>query len=262
MDTLKKITSSSIYFIPFLFLGQETENFDLITDRPDATESPNTVPQHHLQIETGLNYETFKERNIQIETKSFNSTLLRFGLLKNLEIRLGWDFEETKFSINDIDPENVLSGFSPLLIGAKTEIARENKLFPNIGLLVHAYLPIFASTDYRSKTTGLEVIFSFAHTLSEKSSLGNNLGVAWQNDAAGIEYIYSLAYGYSISDRWGTYAEIYGNLPESTRAQHFTDAGITYLIKNNLQLDASVGTGITDDQNIIVGAGISYRIPK
>ena len=261
MEKIKKITSI-ILFIPLLISAQETENLDLITDRPDATESPNTVPQNHIQIETGLYYDSFSENDIQQETKGYNTTLLRFGVLKNLEVRLGWDFEETQYSVNNEDLKNILSGFSPLLIGAKVEIAQENKLLPNIGLLVHAHLPFFASKDYRPKTTGLEAIFSFAHTLSEKSNLSYNLGASWQNDADGIEYIYTLAYGYSLTDRLGIYGEVYGNLPENNRAQHFADAGITYLVKDNLQLDATLGTGITKDQDILLGAGISYRIPK
>ena len=261
MEKIKTITST-ILFIPLLLSAQETENFELITDRPDATESPNTVPQNHLQIETGLYYESFTENYVQQETKGYNTTLLRFGVLTNFEFRLGWDFEETQFSVDNEELENVLSGFSPLLIGFKTEIAQENKLLPDIGLLVHAYLPFFASTDYRPQTTGLDVIFSFSHTLSEKSNLGYNLGAAWQNDADGIEYVYTLAYGYSLTDRWGIYVEIYGNLPENSRAQHFADAGITYLVKNNLQLDATVGTGITEGQDILLSAGFSYRIPK
>ncbi|HET8804594.1 MAG TPA: transporter [Aequorivita sp.] len=261
MEKIKRITST-ILFIPLLISAQETENLDLITDRPDATESPNTVPQNHIQIETGLYYEAFTENDIQQETQGYNTTLLRFGVLKNLEVRLGWDFEETQYSVNNEDLENVLSGFSPLLVGAKVAIAQENKLLPNIGLLIHAHLPFFASKDYRPETTGLEAMFSFSHTLSEKSNLGYNLGASWQNDANGIEYIYTLAYGYSLTDRLGIYGEVYGNLPENNRAQHFADAGITYLVKDNLQLDATVGTGITKGQDILLGAGISYRIPK
>lgn len=262
MEATKKITAA-ILFVPFLILSQENnENYKLITDRPDATESPNTVPQFHLQVETGLYYESFTENDIQQKTKGYNATLLRFGVLKNLEFRLGWDLQEIQFSENNEDLENVLSGFSPLLIGFKTEIAQENKLLPNIGLLVHAYLPFLASTDYRPQTTGLDAIFSFSHTLSEKSSLGYNLGAGWQNDADGIEYIYTLAYGYSLTDRLGIYAEVYGNLPENNRAQHFTDAGITYLVKNNLQFDATVGRSFTKGQDILLSTGLSMRMPK
>jgi len=261
MKKIKRITST-ILFIPFLTLAQETEKTELITDRPDATESPNSVPQNHIQIETGLYYESFTENDIQNETKGYNTTLLRFGILQNLEFRLGWDFQEIHFSQNNKGLENVLSGFSPLLIGAKVEIVQEDKLLPSIGLLVHAYLPFLASTDYRLQTTGLETIFAISHTLSEKSSLGYNLGVAWQNDADGIEYIYTLAYGYSVTYHFGIYAEVYGNLPENNRALHFADVGITYLVKDNLQLDATVGRGITDNQDILLSAGVSYRIPK
>ena len=77
-----------------------------------------------------------------------------------------------------------------------------------------------------------------------------------------IAYVYTLAYGYSIIDNLSLYVELYGDLPEDSMANHFWDAGLTYLIMNNLQVDATVGSSITEGQDLLLSAGMSYRIPK
>ena len=66
----------------------------LITDRPDATEAPSVVPAGFLQVETGGFYESFNENNVTFERNVFNTTLLRYGILSNLELRVGWNIEE------------------------------------------------------------------------------------------------------------------------------------------------------------------------
>ena len=234
----------------------------LITDRPDATESPNAMPKGSLQIETGAFYDTFEENNIKTENYTYNTTLVRYGLLENLELRLGWDFTEGSTSINGNKLDNITSGFLPLLLGIKTSIAKENGLFPEIGLLGHLYLPVTASQDYKPETTGVDFRFAFAHTLSDNSSLSYNLGAAWGGDSSEASYVYTIAFGQGITDKLGAYAELYGDLPENNKANHLWDAGLTYLINNNLQLDATVGSSITKGQDLLLSAGLSFRIPS
>jgi len=264
---------TSLYSFSFIFLfvalfsinsnAQEEQTLEsLITDRPDQTESPNALAKGFLQIESGLGFETFEKNNIKTEDFTLNTTLIRYGLLDNLELRLGWNFIEGKTKINNNTLDNVTSGFSPLLFGFKTGIAKENGNFPKIGFLGHLSLPFLASTDFRPETTGVDFRFSFAHTLSEKSSLAYNIGAAWGNDSPEAAYVYTLVYGHSIVDKLSAYIELYGDLPEDNKANHLWDFGFTYLISNNFQLDASVGTSLTDGQDLMIGVGFSYRIPK
>lgn len=257
-----------IVFIPFLLMfaaiyAQEGETTPaMVTDRPDATESPLTVPKGFVQIEAGGFYTSYEENNVKSETYGYNTTLIRYGVLDNFEFRLGWNFEETRFSNNGQEASNVLSGFTPLLAGVKVEVADEDGWKPQIGLLGHLYLPFTAGTDYRPETTGADFRFSLAHTLGEKSSLSYNVGAAWGSDSPEIAYIYTLSYGYSVAENVGLYAEVYGDLPEDSQANHLWDAGITYSLKPNLQLDATVGGSITDGQDILLSAGASFRFPK
>lgn len=234
----------------------------LITDRPDATESPTAVPKGFLQVETGASYETFEDNGFKNENYTYNTTLVRYGLLNNLELRLGWDFVEGKTKINGTALNDVTSGFSPLLLGFKTTISQENGLMPEIGFLGHLYLPFTAGSDYKPETTGVDFRFSFAHSLSENSSLSYNLGAEWGDDSPEAAYVYTIAYGHGITDKLGAYAELYGDFPENSKANHLWDAGFTYLLSNNVQLDATVGTGITKGQDLLLSAGISFRLPK
>ena len=232
----------------------------LVTDRPDATEASSTVGKGVLQIESGGLYESFEENSIKNESYTYNTTLVRYGILDNLELRLGWDFVEGITKVNGTKLDNVTSGLSPLLLGVKIDIAEEKNGMPEIALIGHVFPLFSAARDYRPETTAIDFRFSFSHTLSERSSIAYNLGAQWGNDSPEAAAIYTLAYGYSITDTFGMYAELYGDLPEDSSANHYWDAGFTYLVCNDLQLDAYFGTSITSGQDILIGLGASFRM--
>jgi hypothetical protein len=232
----------------------------LVTDRPDATEASSTVGKGILQFETGGLYESFETNSVKTESYTFNTMLIRYGILDNLEFRLGWDFVEGVTKINDNKLDNVTSGLSPLLLGLKIDIAKENGAMPEIALIGHVFPVFSASKDYRPEYTGVDFRLSLSHTLCEKSSLGYNIGAEWGNDSPEAAAIYTLAYGYSVTDKFGMYAELYGDLPEDNSANHYWDAGFTYLASNDLQFDAYFGTSITKGQDILLGLGLSYRV--
>jgi len=143
---------------------------EMITDRPDVTESSSTVPKGSLQVETGAFFESFEDNNIKFESSVFNTTLLRYGLLDNLELRLGLDFAEETTTINGIK-NDVSNGLSPLLFGVKVAIVQEKNGWPEMALLGHLNFPFSASRDFKPQTTSANFIFALSHTLSEKSSL-------------------------------------------------------------------------------------------
>ena len=232
-----------------IILSQKIE-----TDRPDQTEASSLVPKKFLQVETGTYFESLDA----IDAVTYNTTLIRYGLLENLELRLGFDNAEVKLNSN-----TVASGFSPLLLGVKIGVTEEKGVLPEIAFIGHINMPFLASSDFKTKSTGTDFRFSLSHTLSEKSSLGYNIGMAWDGDITTAIYVYTIAYGYSFADKFGGYVEIYGDAYEDNSFNHLWDVGLTYLINENIQLDISGGTGITKDiQDLFLSAGISFRITK
>ncbi len=263
-----KVSTSKLTLLLALLLSlnfaftQEDNLGALVTDRPDATEASSTVGKGILQFETGIWYETFEENDTKIQDYNYNTMLIRYGILDNLELRLGWNFIEGVTTVNGTKLDDVMSGLSPLLLGMKIDIAEEQGCMPEIALIGHVFPVFSASADYRPEYTGVDFRLSLSHTLSEKSSLGYNIGAQWGDDSPEAAAIYTLAYGYSFTDKFGMYAEVYGDLPEDSSANHYWDAGMTYLVNNDLQLDAYVGTSITEGQDLLLGMGLSYRIRK
>lgn len=245
-----------------LMQAQDTNTPALVTDRPDATEAPTVVPQGSLQVETGSLYTSFDGNAFKEEVFTYNTALLRYGLLDNFELRLGWNLEETRLSNNSTPFEVAQTSFSPLLLGMKVAIVEEKGWLPEIGLIGHIFLPFTVDKDLRPEFTSTDFRFAFNHTLSEKSGIAYNIGAQWGNDSPEIAYIYTFAYGYAITERLGAYVEVYGDFPEDNSANHFWDAGLTYAIAPLVQLDATIGQSITEGQDILLSAGISFRIDK
>lgn len=257
------LTIVLIKCISFVAKAQEnTSTEELVTDRPDATEASRTVPKGSLQVETGGLYATSKEAGVTQDVIVYNTTLLRYGILDNFELRVGWNLLEERLRSKVQNTELSATGLSPLLFGMKVDITEEKGWIPEVALIGHLFLPFTASKDFKPDFTSADFRFSLSHTLSERSSIAYNIGAQWGPSSPEMAYIYTLAYGYSLSDRWGFYLESYGDLPEKSRSNHFVDGGITYLAHPLFQVDAYVGTGLSGGQDLLVGAGVSFRIDK
>lgn len=259
---MKKILLALMMLSVTLSWSQETTTPELITDRPDQTEAPNVVPKGYLQVESGGFYTTFTN-DLDFQTEFIGgTTLLRYGILERLELRLGWDFVEGRTSLNNQDFDNIASGFTPLLAGVKVSVVDEKGALPQIGLIGHIFLPFTAGQDFRPETTAVDFRFAFAHTLSERSSLSYNVGAELGGGTDELAYIYTLSYGLSLTSALGAYVEVYGDFLEDSRANHLWDAGLTYLVTPNIQIDATVGTSFTQGQDLLLSGGITFRIPK
>jgi len=145
-------------------------------------------------------------------------------------------------------------------VGTKINLTTEKGLRPEIALLSHIVLPV-GNQQPENNTPLVNLIFSLSHTLSNKFSLGYNLG--WSSDNVhqnGIG-IYTVALGYSISDNLGFFIEGYGFVNNLETATLSVDGGFTYLLSPKIQLDISAGKGISEN-NYFLSAGFSILIPQ
>jgi hypothetical protein len=129
---MNKIIIIEIILILSFNLYAQFESDHLVTDRPDQTESSSVVPKGSLQIETGLVFENdnFKIGNkTEIKTNSLNlaTTLVRYGIYKYFELRLGGQYTIEKTEI--IKNTTELSGINGLDLGTKIFLREENGYF-------------------------------------------------------------------------------------------------------------------------------------
>lgn len=236
---------------------------ELVTDRPDQTESSAIVPLNSLQIETGFVSVQDESDTYELNATTFNTTLFRYGLLKNLELRLGFEYnsEEIKNKISDNSIKT--QGFSPLYTGIKVKINKEDKWKPDVAILAGINLPFTAHKDFKPEFAASDVRLAFAHTLSDNISTGYNIGMQYDGFTSVPFYFYSLAFGISITERLGTFLEVYGITNKVTKPENLYDFGFTYLVIDNLQIDLSGGLGLNDNAiDNFISFGFSLRVPN
>ena len=165
----------------------------------------------------------------------------------------------TEFNSEKFQGERI-SGIVPLTFGFKAKLTEEKKFLPKISFLGHLTANKLGSKDFQ--TTHIVPTFRllFQHTLSEKLSLGYNFGAEWNGETPDATGIYTLSTAYSITEKLGGFAEVYGYINETKKPDHRFDTGFTYLVNDNLQIDATTGFGISKiSPDYFLSCGISYR---
>ena len=234
--------------IACLFYSYSWAQETIVTDRPDQTESSQTIPHKSFQIESGFGF-TFA--NAQTSISSPN-TLLRYGLFPFLELRL---FNDLLIQKNLSSPN--ISGLSDLQFGIKLQLYKKENKNTTVGFLSHVIAPS-GSRALSENVWGSMSRFLVTHQINDRTALAYNLGYAYHNSTKG-DLIYTLSCAHSISEKFGVFAEVYGDWTEFESANLNGDAGFTYLFKPNLQFDLSYGLGFTERMNFL-STGICWNI--
>ena len=221
-------------------------------DRPDQTESPYIVPARHFQIESGISFEKFNEQN---KSYTYPTVLFKYGVNDAFELRLIPEY------ITSYVQAEKFSGITPLTVGFKVKLAGEKGVFPMVSFIGHLGIPSIASKKFKTEWYAPSFRFTMQHTLSNNLSLGYNLGAEWDGESPTPAFIYTLTTGYSISEKLGAFLELYGFLIQKSTGDHRINAGLTYLIKNNMAADISGGIGINKyAPAFFIAAGYSIRL--
>lgn len=255
--------------VGLLVSGQVAWGQELVTDRPDQTESSVTVPVGRWQIETGWTWSRDEQDGEQVDTREVPGTLIRIGLSNRWELRLGWaGWVREEITANG--QSSAADGFADGELGAKVYLREERGATPEIALLFGTSVPVGESA-LTSDHFDPSFRFSLSHTLSDRLSLGYNLGMEWETSAAaGREHtlshgIYTVALGIGLGDRAGAFVELFGSVAASAGGspEHSLDGGFTWLLRENLQLDLAAGVGLSDAAGDgFLGVGISLRLPR
>ena len=253
----------------------------MVTDRPDQTESPNTVPRGFTQLEAGVLYAHDERRGVEFDGFEIPSTLVRIGLADRFELRVGWAgyiFEEVKGGGVKIENDGAADGelggkiglWGPALPSRSGKPAKSTG-----GLLVSVSLPI-GDNDFSRDRYDPAIRLAVDHDLADDLSLSYNLGLQWLtlpdergfDRDTGSDFIYTLALGLgnvASKTRLGAFVEVFGAIPASASGtpRHSFDGGFTYLIRPSLQFDVFGGIGLSDAAvDWFIGSGLSVRFPR
>lgn len=242
---------------------------DLVTDRPDQTESAVAVPEGTWQLELGVVRTDDRSGGVDVAITEGPGTLLRWGFRRRAELRLAWG-GRVDVDLDRRGRGGSIDGVSDPEAGLKWELLPSGGEH-ELALLGHLSLPV-GDDEVGSPRTDPAVRLLGAHALGEGASLGWNLG--WEaasfEDGSGRahtlgRWVYTAALGVDLAPRWGAFVELFGDLPASdpAPAAHSIDGGVTFLVRPTVQLDLAIGFGLDDDApDRFVGVGLSFRRPR
>jgi hypothetical protein len=242
------------------------EDHDIVTDRPDQTESSWTIPKHRVQIESGFLFQTTELDGFTLNETVYQGTLIRYGLLDNFELRVATIYSETELKVPEgsTDTAGITTGFEPLIIGFKILIVEEKGWIPRMSFVGSMIIPEAASKEKQVPHYAPSFRFTGEYTIKEWVSFGFNVGTDWSEfEADAIGYL-SGVFNFAVLPWLGAFAEYYAYLPGGgSDIQQNLDGGFTFPVRHNLQFDASAGIGLSEESpDYFVAAGFSWRIPK
>jgi hypothetical protein len=241
--------------ILFLTLSKFCLAQAIVTDRPDQTESSSTIPKKSLQLETGFLFGSSNNDAIKEQQILAPSILSRYGLIKGIELRLVTQFESAK----NKQTQEINSGFSDLEVGTKVQLFKKETSVTEIAFLSHLVLPTGPKQLTNDKIGTINKL-SISHQLTESVGMGYNVGYNYFGFGNG-DFTYSFALGIGLTDTLGIYFEPFGEVLDIETHEASFDAGLTYLLKDNIQFDLSYGTGLNHNMNYI-SVGCSVNIAK
>jgi hypothetical protein len=257
------IYSILLIIFPCTTFAQNDSIPDIITDRPTQAESPYIVPKGSFQIESGIVYTS---RNDQTDTKeqwSIATTMLRYGIFNNFEVRVFSSYESTNVYVKETQVDSTYSGMGPITAGFKITVAKEKGIRPEIAIVASITFRHLGDKNYSPTYSYPIGKLALSHTLSKRFSLGYNIGFAYSGEDADGFFIYAGYLGFKITNRLWSFIEAYGDFDNGAFPNHKLDAGLTYLIRRNLQIDISGGIGISQVvDKYFLNAGISWRLPR
>lgn len=246
-----------LFTLVLVLLGYLATAQTIITDRPDQTESSSTIGKGELQIESGILYGTAKNDFFSEELLLAPTVLWRYGITKGIELRLLTEFASVKDKLTD----EKSSGITDLQLGTKIQILKKEDVKTEIAFISHVIIPS-AKDELTLDEVGTINKLSVAHDIGDTFGLGYNIGYDYYGFGSG-NLTYSLSLGIGLSDKVGIYIEPYGALVEIDTHEANFNAGFTYLVQDNLQLDVSAGTGLNNKMTFVsLGCSINIGMEK
>jgi hypothetical protein len=225
---------------------------ELLTDRPDFTETSFVVPRRALQIEGGF---TYADGSRGEHTFNAPELLLRYGLAPRTELRLGLpDYVRVRGNGQRVGQ------IGDTYLGVKQQLGPPGARY-GLALIPAVMLPTGGSR-LTSNHVDPEMVVAWSRDLSKNWSVGGDLGYAWPTEEGrrNETFFPTVSFGHALSDRWDTFFEWAAEFPARGGDVQLLHHGYTYALRSNSQLDVHFGVGLTRAApDFLIGAGFAFR---
>jgi hypothetical protein len=244
----------------------EAKEKPLESDRPDFTDSSTTVGYRRLQIESGYKYTQAIAGDLTHNAHDLPELLVRYGVAERLELRVAWDEGMLFESRRDRNTGRLVTenGSTDMDIGFKYALTQQDKWRPQSAIITAISAPV-GSPELSSRQVDVQINYLYSWDFTKKLSLNCSTGSLWTAEsgdhfsqllqAASVEY--ELTEKLHVFNEWAVFLR---RDFSDNRPQFYYDAGLTYLVTPNFQLDWEAGVGLSRAADgFFTGCGLTIR---
>jgi hypothetical protein len=239
----------------------EKQLAELETDRPDITEGSGVVGTGIWQLETGVLFQSDRVDPVTSRDLSMPNGLLRVGVGSRLELRIGGEGFLAE-SISTPGTERT-TGISDLELSLKYKFADQEHAGLDMAIIPLVSMPI-GSDAFTTGGYDPTVKLSLARDLPRGFSIGGNVIVSsvTEDGTRFTQTSVTTSLSHALGHNWNGFWELYGanKLSRDGGRAWLFDTGVTHTFGENLQIDVSMGRGLTHDApDWFIGAGFAIR---
>lgn len=242
---------------------------DLSPDRPDTTESCQTVDKGHWQIEASLaSYARDKDRRTgdKVSGWSFAETNLKYGFTDSDDLQLvvtPYAFEDAR---SPGAPRERTDGTPDVVVRWKHNLWGNGEGETGFALMPYATIPSGSALSTKRVEGGLIAPFGWTPDWAQERGLG--FGFMLQADAVWNEadnrydaaLVHTATCGIDLFGPVGCFVEYVGEQPSDGSYVAMASLGVTYAVDANLLLDAGTRVGLTRAaEDLFVYTGFTLR---
>ncbi|HYM22044.1 MAG TPA: transporter [Vicinamibacterales bacterium] len=215
----------------------------IAADRPDFTESADTVSKGVVQLESGATYDVSTRLGGRASSLTFPQSLLRIGIAPGVELRLGADgyLRETVGGLRT-------SGYSDVEVGMKVRLLEASRAGIDLALIPTASLPV-GRVGFTSGGVDPTIKVAWGRELAGGFDVSGNLNVASLTGDGGryTQRAMSVSVDRQLARGWTGFIETYGVAPAQPRSASAVTAdwGVAHAIGRTRQFDVEAGRGLT-----------------
>lgn len=231
---------------------------ELVSDRPDFTESNSVVGTGVVQTEIGMTLDH------EAGARHFTTpeVLVRTGISSRVEMR----FSSTGLMAERADGTAAprsgwRAGSTDLELGLKVRLWDQHGQLPALSLIPMIGMPS-GSSQFTSGGYEPGVKIALARDLPANFTLGSNINFNSLIGESGrfLQKTYTASLGHGLGRGFGGYWEVYSVGPWDTGRAWIANSGVTHMMGENAQWDFRVGRRLTaEGPDWFVGGGFVFR---
>jgi len=233
----------------------------LAADRPDATESPQTVDAGHVQLEIDVAAYVRDRADAVVDAWAFGVANVKLGLTHNLDVQLvvpTWQRVKT--------PAGTVDGFGDLVLRAKVNLWGNDGDRPTaFALLPFVKFPTAEDGLGNDEVEG-GIVFPFGTELPGGWGLGLQVGIDVVRNSADtdhdVDVSQTIVLGHDIHGPLAGFVELFSLFPGESGAGWVgtLNAGLTYAVDEDTQLDLATFVGLSREaEDVTVFFGVTRR---